>query len=183
MDWALHRKQIYQFVLKRVNDPMAADDLVQDILYRAYTQLDNLQAESKFLPWLYRISRNAIIDYYRAQRPTADLPENLIDEDAEIDEFVLSELMQCVRPMVNALPETYRNTLFQADLNGLKLKDVAEMENLSLPAVKSRVQRGRKQLKALLQTCCEIEQDQHGQVVGVHCRTVKNSCKLQKMVE
>ncbi len=176
MDWALHRKEIYQFVLRRVNDPMAADDLVQDILYRAYTQLDNLETESKFLPWLYRISRNAIIDYYRAQRPTEDLPENLIAEETEIDEFILSELMECVRPMVNALPETYRDALFQTELNGLKLKEVAEMENLSLPAVKSRVRRGRKQLKTLLQTCCEIEQNRHGQIVEVSCPPSPKQC-------
>ena len=169
MDWAIHRKKIYQFVFNRVSDPMVADDLVQDILYRAYTKLDTLQVESQFVPWLYGISRNAIIDYYRANRPIEALPDNLIAETAEIDEFVLAELLDCVRPMLAELPNIYRQTLYQADIKGLKLKQIATAENLSLPAVKSRVQRARKHLKALLQTCCEIEQNQRGQIVGVYC--------------
>lgn len=169
MDWAIQRKTIYQFVLKRVNDPMVADDLVQEILYRAYTKMDSLQAEEQFLPWLYRISRNAIIDYYRARRPLDELPDNLIDETADIDESKWEDLLDCVRPMLDELPSTYRDTLYQADIGGLKLREIAEQEDLSLPAIKSRVQRGRKHLKVLLQACCDIEMNQRGQVIAIHC--------------
>ena len=61
----------------------------------------------------------------------------------------MEELAECVRPMMNALPEKYRLPLLLSELDGLPQKEVAKRLGLSLSAAKSRVQRGREQLKHL----------------------------------
>jgi len=66
--WQAHRDALYRFVLQRVRDEAAAEDIVQEVLVKAYTRQGTLKEPSKLRPWLYQITRNAIIDYFRSQR-------------------------------------------------------------------------------------------------------------------
>ena len=63
--WQAYRTSLFHFVLKRVANPADAEDLVQEVLVRAYTNFATLQDATKVRPWLYQIARNAIIDFYR----------------------------------------------------------------------------------------------------------------------
>lgn len=69
--WAAHRRMLMEFVAKRVRDPMLADDIVQDVLVRAYERLGTLRQEAKLRSWLYQMTRNAIIDHYRKKTDRA----------------------------------------------------------------------------------------------------------------
>jgi DNA-directed RNA polymerase specialized sigma24 family protein len=80
---AIEMKPLHRFVLKRVRDREAAEDIVQEVLVRAYSQQWTLKEPSKLRSWLYQITRNAIVDYYRSRRPTEAVPDNLIDDDIE----------------------------------------------------------------------------------------------------
>jgi len=74
-----HREELGRFVLSRVRDEEAAEGIVQDVLVKAYTRRETLQEPSKLRAWLYQITRNAMIDHYRAKRPTETVPNDLID--------------------------------------------------------------------------------------------------------
>lgn len=84
----------------------------------------------------------------------------------EYDEQDLSkELSSCIRPMVEQLPDKYKEAIELTELNGISQKQLSEQLGLSLSGAKSRVQRGREKLKELLTACCRIEVDRYGNVV------------------
>lgn len=68
--WQSNRTELVRFVAGRVNDATLADDIVHDVLLRALSQIGTLENPAKLRAWLFRITRHAIIDHYRARRPS-----------------------------------------------------------------------------------------------------------------
>jgi RNA polymerase sigma-70 factor (ECF subfamily) len=155
------RAQLHAFIARRVESPEVADDLTQDVLLRILTR----SHEDVEVPtaWFYRVARNAIIDHYRAREsrarlaidslPRADPTENPFAEDPEQAQ---RELAGCLRPLLDQLPEPYRSAVTAIDLNGHTHAEAAHAIGLSVSGMKSRVQRGRVQLRELLTDCCSV---------------------------
>lgn len=162
--WREYRAQLLSFIRQRVTDPPLAEDLLQEVFVKIQAKLPALAEPAHLRAWLYQIARNAIIDSHRTHRRFEELPKDLAATDDQ-DQRVLRELAQCMSPLVDRLPYNYRNALRLSELEGLPLKVVAERQGLSLSGAKSRVQRGRKQLKHLLLECCAIEFNRRGQAV------------------
>ena len=117
-------------------------------------------------PWLYQITRNAVIDYYRLQKPSEAVPDELVQEDTrEEDNRAPRELARCLVPLLDALPEPYRQALRLAEFEGAKQREVAARLELSLSGAKSRVQRARKMLRDVLLKCCRVQLDRRGGAV------------------
>ncbi len=97
--------------------------------------------------------------------------------ESEDDIAMLMDLSKCMRPMINALPETYRHALLLAEIEGKKHSEVAEELKISLSAAKSRILRGRDKLHASVLRCCRISQNSKGTIVdyekkpGKHCQS------------
>ena len=168
--WETYRTQLYHFVLGRVGETAVSEDIVQDVFVKVQTQLPKLREQEKVTAWLYQITRNAITDYYRRRRPIAELTEAIpaiVEEEATAAE----ELAGCLRPFVNQLAPSYRDAITLYEFEGMPQKEIANQLGISLPGVKSRIQRGRKQLKASLLNCCQIEQDRFGAPIAFqpHC--------------
>lgn len=172
--WQAYRTELVQFVKRRIRNPLDAEDLVQDVLVRAYSQRASLREHRKFRSWLYQITRNAIIDYGRVHRSTAALPPVLETTPASTD--AETELAMCLHPLVKRLPERYQQAVTLAELEGLKQREVAERLGLSLSGAKSRVQRGRKLLEDLLLQCCAVAFDTRGRVMDFSPQKPCNTC-------
>lgn len=172
--WSEYRTRLHRFILKRINDSVAAEDLVQEILAKTYSQLDRITDREKLLPWMYQATRNAIIDYYRRKKPAKELDESLAVQNPERDDAAERELACCVMPFIQQLPDAYRQAILLAEIEGLTQRQVAVRQGLSLSGAKSRVQRGRQMLKAMFLECCQIERDRRG---GVMDFTPKTNCK------
>ncbi len=167
--WNEHADQLRAFIYRRIPDPSVVDDLVQEVFLKVQRKVDTLKDETRLQSWLYQITRNSIMDHFRGQKPEEELPETLDLPDAE-PARVLEELAECVRPMMDVLPEEYRLPLLWSDLEGLPQKEVAERLGLSLTAAKSRIQRGRERLKNVFAECCHFELDHRGSVMGYQAR-------------
>ena len=63
--WRAYRARLYHFVLGRVGDEASAEDIVHDVLSKAYERRDTLRDPGKLGQWMYQIARNAIVDHYR----------------------------------------------------------------------------------------------------------------------
>lgn len=164
--WAEYRQQLYFFILKRVNDPEIAEDIVQDVLAKVFAKQETLREDSKIRPWLYQITRNAITDYYRARKDVAELPDELPRGETN-EERVSKELAECcIRPFIEQLPSPYQEAILLSEIEGLTQAEVAERQDISLSGAKSRVQRGRKMLKASLLQCCQLEFGQRGELTS-----------------
>ena len=162
--WQDYHSRLHQFILSRVNYNAEAEDILQDVFLRIHRRIDTLDESDHLQAWIYRIARNAVIDYYRQRRPTEELPPDLRAPEAD-DAQADREIAGCLAPMIGALPERYRQALQLTELEGLTQKELAEREGLSLSGAKSRVQRGRALVKTMLLDCCHLEFDRQGQVV------------------
>lgn len=160
--------RLKQFILKRVHDEAAAEDILQDVFLKIHTGIDSLKDESKVESWIYQIARNAIIDFYRNKRTT--LPnDQMPDIPDEIEELTAAErLTPSVREFVEQLPEPYREALKLVEYEGISQKELAERIGISFSGAKSRVQRARAMLRDLLMQCCHFEFDQYGTIIDYH---------------
>jgi RNA polymerase sigma-70 factor, ECF subfamily len=166
--WRDYRTQLVRFVLKRVADEATAEDIVHDVLVRAYERRDTLRDGQKFEPWLYQITRNAVVDHYRRRRPSEPLPADLIAETPAAD--AQRELAKCMKPLIDALPGHYRDALTLSEIQGLTQQDTAGRLGLTLSGAKSRVQRGRRMLEEKLLQCCRVEFDTRGAIIDFESR-------------
>ncbi len=164
--WQAYRAELYRFILKRVRNKALAEDIVHDVLIKAYTQQAMLKDRRKLRPWLYQITRNAIIDYYRLQKPLETVPDDLMSKEGGRDNPAERELARCLVPLLRELPEPYGRALTLAEFEGFTQREVASTLRLSLSGAKSRVQRARKMLHELLLECCRVELDRRGGIVG-----------------
>ena len=161
--WQEHKARLRVYVARRVRDEAAVDDILQEVYLKAHRALSGVRSRGSLTAWLYRIAANTIADHYRAQRTWEPVPEDLPAAEPARDE--VTELAQCIRPLVAGLPEIYRTALTLSDLDGLPQKAVAERLGVSLSGAKSRVQRGRERLRQSLLDCCAIEIGRRG-IVG-----------------
>lgn len=176
--WAEHRRRLLAFVRGRVRDEATAEDLVHDVLARAWGRRSSLRDGGRMVPWLYQITRNALADHYRGADSGAG--EEAFDGVWEGDEShaggAREELAQCLIPLIDSLPAPYREAVELSELRGLTQRETAERLGLSLSGAKSRVQRARRQLRERLLACCAVELDGAGAIrdyepVGDGCGT------------
>jgi RNA polymerase sigma-70 factor (ECF subfamily) len=150
------------FIRKKVKDPEEAKDILQSVYLKLYTHCDHLPQIRNVRSWVFQITRNAVFDYFREQSRRSPLPENDCQLGQELNDTFEKEILECVGPMIRKLPEMYAKPLEMSDLEGLPQKEVAHRLNLSLTATKSRIQRGRHQLRKLFTQCCSSELNQAG---------------------
>jgi RNA polymerase sigma-70 factor (ECF subfamily) len=173
--WSKYHSDLLAFIRKRINDKVEAEDILQDIFVRIHSRIGSLENSSALESWLYRITRNAVIDYYRSRRSMEELPEWLEQPQASREESLRRELSSCLVPMIQQLPEKYRRAVQLSEIEGKTQKEIAEKEGISLSGAKSRVQRGRGLLKAMLYECCEFELDTRNQVID--CERKDGDCQ------
>jgi RNA polymerase sigma-70 factor, ECF subfamily len=125
--------------------------------------------------WLYRVARNVLVDHYRSrgsqQRfhagdPAAAAAALAEDPFADDPRAAQRELASCLRSLVERLAEPYRSAVNAVDRNGHTQTEVARAMGLSVSGMKSRVQRGRRQLRQLLTERCRVHTSPTGGVSG-----------------
>jgi len=193
-----HAQEIWQqihnglraFIAKRVANEAEVDDIVQDVWLKMQRGLDGLKDQRRLISWIYQIARHAIIDHYRAPGRRREMPAGLAPDleahqssstmttASEDSGQLRTELAGCLRPMIERLSGDYRQAVILIDLEGLTQQEAAAQLGLSLSGMKSRVQRGRRQLKGMLEACCTIELDRRRGVTDYDVRNQKtNSCR------
>ncbi len=121
------------------------------------------------------------MDHHRSRGVAAEMVPEQIDAPAPVadgEDFQgLAELSSCLEPMIAALPEAYRDAIRSTELDGQTQGDAARRAGMSLSGMKSRVQRARRQLKNMLEECCQIELDRRGGIVDYSARDpAKSPC-------
>ena len=162
--WLDYHSRLRSFIKSRISDATATDDILQNVFLKMQTGLDTLRDETRIKSWLYQIARNAIVDYFRSQKPSIDIPDWLQQPETDPGEKATQELSECLHSMIQLLPENYREAVILSELKGLTQKEVAKVQGTSLSGAKSRVQRGRALLKTMLNDCCRLEFDHSGRL-------------------
>lgn len=168
--WDLYSDKLLAFIKSRVKDPADAKDLLQDVFIRIHRNLCCVRRQGRLESWMYQISRNAIIDYYRQRKTTAVLTDDAVVAEPDDDEDTAAELAQSLRGMIEQLSQPYREALIATEYEGLSQKELARREGLSISGAKSRVQRARNLLRDSLLACCHFEIDRRGKVIDYYER-------------
>lgn len=163
--WQEYHHRLHGFIQSRVGDTSLADDILQDVFTRIHSRIDSLRDSRKIQSWIYQITRNAIIDFYRSRKMSEELPESLSNIEMNTNEKTRKEMSNWLLPMIKSLPDIYQQALTLSEIEGLPQKEVAKKLGLSLPGAKARIQRGRKLLKNVLLDCCSYKFDRKGNVI------------------
>ena len=156
-----HEKIVYNVALRMMNHSEDAKDISQEVFLKAYKNMKNFDERSMFSTWLYRITTNTCIDEMRKRKgkQSYSLEEELENEEGSMqrqiadegetpEESLLreerkSELLQAL----DTLSEEHKAAVILRDIRGLSYEEVAEIVDLPMGTVKSRISRARNQLK------------------------------------
>lgn len=181
LPWRELRGDLHRFVASRV--PRSdADDVVQDALVRIHRGVAAVRDQERLTAWIYQVARSAIADHGRRRHPAIALDPELTEAVGELAPVVdagdagdadtpFVALAHCIRPFVARLPPLYREAIAMVELEGCSQVTAAARLGIPLSTLKSRVQRGRAQLRGLLEACCAIELDARNHVVDLAPRT------------
>jgi RNA polymerase sigma-70 factor, ECF subfamily len=183
--WEELQGNLRGFIGRRVKNPADVDDLVQRVLFQIHRGLGSLRDTERLHAWVYRTARNVITDYYRspthrrevAAGDTGDMTGSSLEASTQHDDAeAFRDLAGCMAPLLRQLPASYFEAITLTDLQGMNQADAARRTGISVSGMKSRVQRGRKQLKAILEECCSIQLDRRGVVMNYEPRRA-TSCE------
>ena len=162
--WQEYSTSLRSFLYSRVSNDADVEDLLQEVLIKTHQNLDTVASSEKIKPWLFQLTNNTIIDFYRKKGRAKDVSaaDLWYEKDDDVIERALS---QCVEPFIRALPKESADLLFAIDIEGQSQKDYAEKAGISYSTLKSRVQRGRAKLRTLFDDCCSLTLDKHGNIV------------------
>jgi RNA polymerase sigma-70 factor (ECF subfamily) len=164
--WNKFRTELLNYIKTKVSDEYAAEDILQEVFIKIHKNIDQIDNLYNLRAWLYRITNNTIIDFYRKNKPFLPLDEvgdNIAVEEELID--MNEEIAACLQPFLQNLPDKYRRPLELFEFDGMKHKEISKKLNLSLSGSKSRILRAKKKLKEVLTECCEFEFDSYGNIV------------------
>ncbi len=151
-----HLDTLYRYALGVTRDPDLAADIVQDTIVQAMERQDQYRNDAPPAHWLIRIAHNLIID--RARRTNREIPVDHIEQDWRDDTYTVdaaavaeqaatrSELLDALA----RLPFIYRSAVVLHDIEDLRVTDIATIADISLPAAKQRLRRGRMALVSAL---------------------------------
>lgn len=154
-----HEKKIYNLCLRLCANAEDAADAAQEAFVSAWRALPFFREESNFATWLYRLATNASIDLLRREKRHR-APLSLDDEEQNVDVadeaaapdalYEKKELREAVLRAMEGLGEEYRRVLILRELQQLSYQEIAEILDLDLGTVKTRIHRARKNLRNAL---------------------------------
>lgn len=162
---------LYGAAMRLTRNPADAEDLIQDTYLRAFRGFAGFKEGTNLKAWLYRILTNSFINTYRKRQrepQTVDGPDD-IDEwylfdrlgSRSVEDSAESEVLdrmpdEDVKRALESIPESFRMAVLLADVEGFSYKEIAEIMDVPIGTVMSRLHRGRKALeKALWDTAKE----------------------------
>lgn len=159
---------LYRYALGVTHDPDLAADTVQDTMLRALERRDQYRSDAPLRHWLMRIAHNLIVD--RARRNNRELAVEEVEVSWRDDEFTVDAAAVVERAATRdelldalvRLPFIYRSAVFLHDIEGMRVRDVAEIHAISLPAAKQRLRRGRMAIVSALAETDERRQATRG---------------------
>lgn len=168
--------------LSRIVGENEAEDITQVVFEKVNRNLEVFKGESKHSTWIYRIATNTALDrlkttsYLRSTTgPLAPLPMEVIKvEEIAAKTFdkptspehklIRNEMSECIKEFIYRLPPDYCTIIVLKELEGFTNKEMSEILQISLDAVKIRLHRARVKLKQSLETGCNFYQDERNEL-------------------
>jgi len=177
--WKIYHKQLLGFISSKISNKESAQDVLHEVFIKIHSKLHTLNDITRIRAWIYQITRNTIIDYYRKNKSKEKIPL-WTQEVQEENEVLKEELSLCLGYLISKLPPKYKTAIQISEIEGKTQKELAEYENITLAGAKSRVQRGREILKHMIFECCELEINTYSNQLELDIKDEKNCALVQE---
>jgi RNA polymerase sigma-70 factor (ECF subfamily) len=167
---AQYHQPLYSLIARSVNDPADAADLTQEVFIKVFRSIRSFHGDASLRTWLYRIALHEASNQrrwwsrHKRQEVTIDSPYDqeedgnsvclsatLADEgNSPFDNVAQSEVRERVEAALRQIPEAFRTVVVLREIEGFAYEEIAEILNVNLGTVKSRLTRGRSALRALM---------------------------------
>jgi RNA polymerase sigma-70 factor (ECF subfamily) len=163
-----HYQSIQRYLIRFVGHK-EAEDLAQEVFIKAGQSLDSFRSEAQVSTWLYRIATHAAIDRmrqpnFRREDVLSQSEADLVGEQSSLENDALRRATNdCIRGVIDSLPENYREPAILSELQGLPNQQIADVLGLSLDVVKVRLHRGKARLRQELMRNCQFSRDERNE--------------------
>lgn len=177
--WLKFSHPVKDYIRKQTHNADITDDLLQDVFIKIHQNLHLLREEERVAGWVFQIARNTVLNYFRSQKRHLEDKE-LTDSKTEDEPFKENNFNEMVglwlKEFKKDLDPKYQEALQLVDIEGISQVELAHRLGISVSGAKSRVQRGREQLKQKLIDCCPVKTDQYGNILEIQTKTGECLC-------
>ncbi len=160
--------------LRRLVGEAEAEDVAQEAFLKVGKALGGFRGESSLSTWIYRIATNAAMDHLRKpDHQAGDLPDDDSESGNTVEDagsplldtvLIRKDMNECIRGIVEGLPENYRSVLVLSELEGFTNQEIADILDVSLETVKIRLHRARTRLRKELESHCTFYRDDRNEL-------------------
>jgi RNA polymerase sigma-70 factor, ECF subfamily len=179
--WQEMHTGIRAFVGRRIRQTADVEDVVQHVFLRVHQGLSSVRDAERVHAWVYRTATHAIADYYRGPVNRREVASGGLDDLADTpivgtgqgeadEQTAQKEFAACIQPLLRLLSEADREALTLIDVEDITQVDAARQLGVSIPGMKSRIQRARRRLRTVVEECCRVQLDRRGGVIGYEKR-------------
>ncbi|QAR33925.1 sigma-70 family RNA polymerase sigma factor [Geovibrio thiophilus] len=154
-----YQSKLFSTVLHMVKNRELAEDIVQESFLRAFRKLDTLNNRSQFYPWIKRIALNMALNHFEKEKRVLDVEsdddessffENIASGESPEELTLKEEMKRYVRMFVDSLPDRLRVVIILREVDDMSYEEIAEMLNIPLGTVRSRLFNARNIIKERL---------------------------------
>lgn len=176
--WNELHGQLLAYIKSKVHRQEDAEDILQDVFVKVYRHIETLEKADAVKSWIYQITRNTIVDFYKKKKDISVAPETLyhIEDDSKEATNMNENIAKCLTNMIFDIPEKYHSVYELHEKKDMKHKEIAEALDISVSASKVRLKRAKDMFKDKLLNCCEFELDQYGNIIDYHQKGSCNNC-------
>lgn len=152
-----YNKKVLGYIMNKVNDINIAEDLCADIFVKIYSKIDEFDStKASISTWIYTVTRNSLIDYYRTRKVHEEIPETLTTDSSIEDDVCNNETLETLADALGKLDERERDIIIGRYYSGYSLKDLAEKIGVSYSYIKVLHNNALNNMKKLLKNKLSI---------------------------
>ncbi|GKX30017.1 RNA polymerase sigma factor [Vallitalea longa] len=160
-----YEKRVYNIAYQMFGNEHDANDMSQEVFIKVYKSLDKFNFKSSFSTWIHRITVNTCIDEYRKKKKNyqvESMDETMEQQDGTVhkqfvdksltpeEKAIKNENVRFIRESIDELKEEHKMIIILRDIKGYSYDDIADILDISIGTVKSRISRARASLKKII---------------------------------
>jgi len=164
--WKQYEKELTAFVRARLFDKSLAADIMQEVAIKIYKNQNILDSIENSRAWLYRLTRNTLIDFYKKNDkaiPSALYILELMTHDTQDEDYELGICLANI--MSSALNKSDNEILQLSIIEQYSLKEISSKINLTVEGTKTKLKRAKKKLSSAFFDCCSLDKDVQGNIM------------------
>ena len=178
--WIKFSHPVKDFIRNQTHKADVTDDILQEVFIKIHQNLHLLRDEERVAGWVFQIARNTVLNYFRTQKKNLEnqrFHQRETEGESYFKENDLNEMVgNWLEKFKKDLAPKYQEALQLVDIEGVTQVELANRLGISVSGAKSRVQRGREQLKQKLVDCCPVKTDQYGNILEIQSKNGNCTC-------